>query len=135
MKTILELANTINAHLAKGGLVMDAYRGEGQVPVTEACLDSWNGCQDSVLLLRCPDKATGFGSSILYDFKLEVHGHEVHYFIGTVYWGKVVFLIPASVDLIAARADAARAAAAYVDAAANAYANAMPHFDAPTTAL
>jgi hypothetical protein len=91
--TILELADMINVHLAKGGLVMDAYRGEVQVPVSEACLDDWDGREDNLLRLRCPDLATGW--AIIPDTdRLEVHGHEVHYFSDTDYCGKVVFLNP-----------------------------------------
>jgi hypothetical protein len=117
--TILELADMINAHLAKGGLVMDASRDDVHSPVTEACLDEWNGREDSALFLRCPELRTGFGSSIPDADRLEVHGHEVHYFSGTDYCGKVVFLNPAPVDLTA-RADAARgtAYAAYAAAVA-----------------
>ena len=115
----------INDHLAKGGLVMDAYRNEGQFPVSEAFLDEdWDGREDSVLCLRCPNMATVTMPCILDTDRLEVHGHEVHYFSGTDYCGKVVFLNPAPVDLTA-RADADADADAARDAANAAYAAAV----------
>ena len=92
----------INDHLDKGGLVMDAYRDDGQFPVSEAFLDEdWDGREDSVLCLRCPYLVRGSGSYVPDTDRLEVHGHEVHYFSGTDYCGKVVFLNPAPVDLTA----------------------------------
>ena len=119
--TIIELADMINDHLDKGGLVMDAYRNnEGRFPISEAILDEdRNGREDGLLCLRCPDMAKGLMPCIHYTDRLEVHGHEVHYFSGTDYCGKVVFLNPAPVDLTArAAADAAARDAAYAAYAA-----------------
>ena len=99
--TIKELVNMINDHLDKGGLVMDAYRDDGHLPVYEAFLgEDWDGREDSVLCLRCPYLVRGSGSYVPDTDRLEVHGHEVHYF-STDYCGKVVFLNPAPVDLTA----------------------------------
>ena len=95
--TLLKLADMINAHLAKGGLVMDSYRGGCLDPISEARLDDWDGREDNLLHLCGSDLATGW-TNIPDTDRLEVHGHEVHYFSDTDYCGKVVFLNPAPVE-------------------------------------
>ena len=117
--TLIELADMINAHIDAGGVVMDAYGNGEQFPVIEACLDEdWDGREAGVLYLRCPNMAVGMRSCIPDTDRLEIHGHEVHYFSGKDYCGKVVFLNPAPVDLPRAAASAASAAYAAADAAA-----------------
>lgn len=86
----------ISAHLKSGGVVLDSYRNEGSNMIAYARME--HGDYGKTLRLRCPERDNGWGTSIPDSDRLELDGHEVHYFPAIPehgYIGKIVFLLPA----------------------------------------
>jgi len=100
MKTIThkQLHDLINTHISRGGVVLDAYRGESCDVVAGAVLEE--GDRGESLHLRCPARDSGWGTCIPSDDGLDVEGNVVSYrpSAGFGYLGDVIFLSPARVE-------------------------------------
>ena len=100
MKTITleQLHDLINTHISRGGVVIDAYRGESCDVVAGAVLEE--GDRGESLHLRCPTQDSGWGTHIPADDVLDVEDNVVSYCLsrGSSYLGDVIFLSPARVE-------------------------------------